>query len=36
MIPPLLITLRTGRLWLPLPVVLLWPLLDRRVARKMV
>jgi hypothetical protein len=27
MILPLLITLRIGRLWLPLPVALLWPLL---------
>ncbi|MFW6189203.1 MAG: hypothetical protein ACOC7T_02120 [Planctomycetota bacterium] len=28
MIPPLLVILRIGRLWLPLPTVLLWPLLT--------
>jgi hypothetical protein len=27
MIPPILITLRTRRIWLPLPVIVLWPLL---------
>ena len=27
MIPPILLTIRVGRLWLPLPVFVLWPLL---------